>query len=123
MKKNVKVLAIVVAMLVMASCGGSASSPEKVVEKCWKQLSKGNVDKAIELIDVTKDEVATYRALYADVCRSLEVAGGMDKFEVVSSSEGEAEALVEATVTLRSGQQITQQYDLVKVGKEWKLKE
>ncbi len=122
MKRIVKVLAVV-AIMVMAVACGSASSPEKVVEKCWKQLSKGNIDKAIELIDVTKDEVATYRALYADVCRSLEVAGGMDKFEVVSSSEGEAEALVEATVTLRSGQQITQQYDLVKVGKEWKLKE
>ena len=122
MKRIVKVLAVVAIMVMAAACG-SASSPEKVVEKCWKQLSKGNIDKAIELIDVTKDEVATYRALYADVCRSLEVAGGMDKFEVVSSSEGEAEALVEATVTLRSGQQITQQYDLVKVGKEWKLKE
>ena len=123
MKQIVKVLAIVVAMLVMAGCGGSASSPEKVVEKCWKQLSKGNIDKAVEMIDVASDEVATYRALYADVCRSLKVAGGMDRFEVVSASEGKADAVVEATVTLRSGQQITQQYDLVKVGKEWKLKQ
>lgn len=123
MKQIVKVLVIVVAMLVMASCGGSASSPEKVVEKCWKQLSKGNIDKAIEMIDVAQDEVATYRTLYADVCRSLKVAGGVDHFEVVSSSEGEGEAVVEATVTLHSGQQITQKYDLVKVGGEWKLKQ
>ena len=123
MKQIVKVLVIVVAMLVMAGCGGSASSPEKVVEKCWKQLSKGNIDKAIEMIDVAQDEVATYRTLYADVCRSLKVAGGVDQFEVVSCSEGEGEAIVEATVTLHSGQQITQKYDLVKVGGEWKLKQ
>ena len=122
MKQIAKMVALVATMVIAAACG-SAKGPEAVVEKCWKQLSKGNIDKAIELIDVTKEEVATYRALYADVCRSLKVAGGMDKFEVVSSSVGEAEALVEATVTLHSGQQITQQYDLVKVGKEWKLKE
>lgn len=121
MKQITKALATVAAMLVMAACGGSASSPAKVVEKCWKQLSKGNISKALEMINMAEGEEQTYAQMYADVCRSLEVAGGVDKFEVVSSLVGEAEATVGATVTLHSGQQITQTYTLVKVGKEWKL--
>lgn len=117
-----KVLALMAAMVMAVGCAGN-KGPEQVVEQCWKALDKGNVEKAVEMINIAEDEKDTYVQLYADVCRSLNVAGGVEEFEVIGSSVGPQEATIEATVTLKSGQQITQTYELVVVGKEWKLKQ
>ena len=123
-RNSLRVLLALVGVALMAgSCGGNAKGPEQVVEQCWKALEKGDVEKAVGMINIDEKERTTYCQMYADVCRSLDAAGGVEGFEVVGSSIGQNDAVVEAVVTLKSGQQIRSTYELVLVGDEWKLKE
>ena len=108
--------------LLLVGCGGK-SKPERVVEECWERLSEGDVRGAVELMDTTPEEVEIYCAVYAEQCGELQAAGGVDKFEVVGISEGESDATVDATVTLKDGQTITATYTLIKRDKEWLLAE
>lgn len=116
-----KFLFVVLVSLLLTACGGS--KPAGVVEECWKRLSKGDVKGAVELMDAAADEEEIYRAMFAEQCGELRAAGGVDDFEVLGLSEGESDATVEATVTLKDGQQITATYRLVKRGKEWLIAE
>lgn len=113
----------VVSLVTLCVGCGSKSSPAGVVEECWKRLSKGEVRKAVELMDAAQDEVALYREMYEEQCSELLEAGGMTDFEVVSLSEGETDATVEAIVTLRNGQQIAATYSLTKRDGHWLISE
>ena len=74
---------------------------------------------AVELMDVEESEVALYREIFEEQCGELLEAGGMTDFEVLSLSEGETDATVEAIVTLRNGQHIGATYTLIKRDKKW----
>ena len=115
MKKMLYVVSLV------ALCVGCSSknSPAGVVEECWKRLSDGKVREAVELMNIEESEVALYREVFEEQCGELLEAGGMTDFEVLSLSEGETDATVEAVVTLRNGQYIGATYTLVKRDKQW----
>ncbi len=115
MKKALLVLSFV------ALCVGCSSknSPARVVEECWQRLSDGKVREAVELMNVEESEVAIYREIFEEQCGELLEAGGMTDFEVLSLSEGETDATVEAIVTLRNGQHIGATYTLIKRDKKW----
>ncbi len=104
-----------------ALCVGCSSknSPAGVVEECWQRLSDGKVREAVELMNVEESEVALYREIFEEQCGELLEAGGMTDFEVLSLSEGETDAIVEAIVTLRNGQHIGATYTLIKRDKKW----
>lgn len=117
-----KILLVVSLVTLCVGCG-SKNSPAGVVEECWKRLSKGEVREAVELMDAKQSEVALYRKIFEEQCGELLEAGGMTDFEVVSLSEGEADATVEAIVTLRNGQQIAATYSLTKRDGHWLISE
>ncbi len=113
-----KILYVVSLVTLCVSCG-SKNSPAGVVEECWKRLSDGKVREAVELMNVKESEVALYREIFEEQCGELLESGGMVDFEVLSLSEGEADATVEAVVTLRNGQYIGATYSLTKRDKKW----
>ena len=117
-----KILMMVSALALCVGCGHK-SSPSGVIEECWQRLSEGKVREAVELMDVAESEVALYRQIYEEQCGELLEAGGMTDFEVLSFSQGETDATVEAIVTLRNGQNIGATYKLIKRDKRWLITE
>ena len=118
-----KKILFVVSLVVLCVGCGSKSSPAGVVEECWKRLSEGKVREAVGLMAVEQDEVAIYREMYEQRSAKLVEVGGMEEFEVLSLSEGESDATVEAAVTLRNGQRIEATYLLTKRDKQWLIVE
>lgn len=117
-----KILYALLSVMLLVGCG-SKSSPAGVVEECWKRLSEGEVREAVALMAAEQSEVALYREIFEEQSGELVEAGGIEDFEVLSLSEGETEASVEAVVTLANGQKIEATYNLVKRGKQWLIKE
>lgn len=109
-------------MTLLVGCG-STKSPEGVVRECWKRLSKGDVSQAVALMAAEKDEVELYCEIFEEQSGELIEAGGIDDFEVLSLSEGERDATVEAAVILKNGQRIEATYSLVKHKKGWLIVE
>lgn len=117
-----KILCVLSLAMLLVGCG-SKSSPAGVVEECWKRLSEGEVREAVALMAAEQSEVALYREIFEEQSGGLVQAGGIEDFEVLSLSEGETEASVEAVVTLANGQKIEATYNLVKRGKQWLITE
>lgn len=78
---------------------------------------------AVALMAAEQSEVTLYREIFEEQSGELVEAGGIEDFEVLSLSEGETEASVEAVVTLANGQKIEATYNLVKRGKQWLITE
>lgn len=123
-KENMKkmLLAAVSVMMLCVGCG-SKNSPAGVVEECWKRLSEGKVREAVELMDVEESERAIYCQMFEEQSGELVEVGGIEDFEVLSLSEGENDATIEAIVTLRDGQHIGATYKLVRRNKHWLITE
>ena len=102
-------------------CGGN--EPAKRVEECWKLLSKGDVQRAVELMDVWEGERALYVEIFGDQSGELQAAGGMKSFEVTGTSVGTEDATVDAIVRLKNGQEIDATYSLVKRDGKWFITE
>lgn len=116
------ILCIVSFAMLLVGCG-SKGSPERVVEECWKRLSEGKVREAVELMAVGENEKALYREIFEEQSGELVEVGGIEEFEVLSLSEGETDASVEAVVTLRGGQKIEATYSLVRRDGKWLITE
>lgn len=116
-----RVLLTIAVAFVLVGCG--KNSPEEVVEKCWKRLSKGDVEGAVELMKAGADEVALYRQIFAEQSGELQGVGGIEDFEVTGSNVGATDATIDAIVILKNGQQIEATYKLVKCGKSWLITE
>lgn len=121
MKRVIKGAWLIATLMIAASCGGD-KGPESCVEKCWQLLSKGEVEKAVALMDVSEQERELYQEIYREQSGGLVAAGGMVDFEVQSISEGEDEATVDAVVVLRNGQRVEANYSLVRRNGEWLLR-
>lgn len=111
-----------VVMLAMVGCGG-ASKPAAVVEECWRHLSKGDVQRAVALMDVTPTERALYERAYTEQSGELQAAGGLKEFLLTGISEGAEDATVDATVRLKDGQEIVATYSLIKREGKWFITE
>lgn len=117
----IKRVLVVVAAMLAVGCGGN--KPAKTVEECWKLLSKGDVRKAVELMDVKEGEKALYVEIFGEQSGELQAAGGMKEFEVTGISEGAEDATVDAIVRLKDGQEIEATYSLVKRDGRWLITE
>ncbi|MBO7300889.1 MAG: DUF4878 domain-containing protein [Tidjanibacter sp.] len=117
-----KCLIVTAVMLAMVGCGGG-SNPAAVVEECWKHLSKGDVQRAVTLMDVTPTERAFYEIAYGEQCGELQAAGGVKEFETTGISEGTEDASVDAIVRLKDGQEIVATYTLIKREGKWLITE
>lgn len=118
----IKQLLVVAAAMLAVSCGGG-NKPAKTVEECWRHLSKGDVQRAVELMDVREGERALYVEIFGEQSGELQAAGGMKSFEVTGISEGAEDATVDAVVRLKDGQEIEAAYSLVKRGGKWLITE
>ena len=118
----VRRILVVVAAMLAVGCGGG-NEPAKRVEECWKLLSKGDVHKAVQLMDVREGERALYVEIFGEQSGELQAAGGMKSFEVTGISEGSEDATVDAVVRLKDGQEIEAAYSLVKRGGKWLITE
>lgn len=113
-----RIMAIAAATLLMMSCGGT-KNPEKVVERCWKQLSEGDYAGAVELMDAEPEEVELYVSIFAEQCGELQAAGGVKEFQLLGSSVGVDDATVDAAVILANGQRIEATYNLILRDDKW----
>lgn len=111
------VLAALMSLMVVGC--GSSKSPEECVERCWRLLSEGDVEQAVELMDAAEEERELYCEIFREQIGSLMAAGGMVDFQVQSISEGVDEAMVEAVVVLKDGQRVEANYRLVRREKSW----
>ena len=117
-----KILMVVAMAMLAIGCGGEMT-PAKSVEACWKLLSKGDVQKAVGLMDAKEGERALYVELFGEQCGKLQAAGGVKEFEITGTSEGAEDATVDAVVRLRDGQEIEASYQLIRREGKWLITE
>ncbi len=118
-----KKIVLMVLTLVLAVGCANKSCPDMVVAKCWTLLANGDVEGAVELMNVAPEERGIYVEMYAQHVDKLRAAGGVESVVVDSCAEGEEDATVEATVVLANGSRVEAQYRLVKVGRKWKIED
>lgn len=74
---------------------------------------------AVELMVAEQEDVVVYCEVFEAQREKVAKAGGLESFEVLSLSEGESDATVEAAVVLGNGQRIETTYHLRKEKKGW----
>lgn len=121
MIRNITCALVALVAVMTVGCNRN-DTPDTVVAKCWTLLSTGEIDKAVELMEVVPSDADIYREMFATQTERLQKAGGIEHITINSCDQGPGDARVEATVHLGNQNQITATYKLIKVGKSWKIK-
>ncbi|MDR0468076.1 MAG: DUF4878 domain-containing protein [Campylobacteraceae bacterium] len=127
MKKFLVLVFSLSLFLGLNGCGNSANDPEKVAISFFQNLANDKVDLAIELLDFSelKDDEAKMakdkmRYIFSGAAQELKKEG-KDLKKVVSKGVKYSDDKKKATVTLAISEDETEDVELVKVNKEWKI--
>lgn len=118
--KRESIFLIVVISFLMFSCVGG-SKPENTVKECWVFLSNGDCEQAVRCFDIEDSEFDIYSSMFSEKLPIVEEWGGVEEVIIISQTENENSAEVEAQINFKSGKTITQKYNLTKRNKEWKI--
>lgn len=109
MKKLFSIFTILCAVVFMASCSSSSSSPSSVVKKQLEIFKSGDFEKLADIVyfkgGQTEESAQMFTAVGAKMGPEIEKKGGVDSFEITSeeiSEDGES-AKVKYSVTYGNG--------------------
>lgn len=126
--KKIGFLLVAACIVAFTACSTSVGNgPEKVVENYLESLKAGKYEKAIDCLDLEKNEneKEQIKMLAEKLKQGNEEQGGLKSYEITSveekENEGEVRAKVEVTTTYGNGETSDDSYELVKKEGKWKI--
>ncbi|MCX2716932.1 DUF4878 domain-containing protein [Helicobacter sp. MIT 21-1697] len=126
LRKLILALGLGMIALLFVACG--ESSPKDVAIAFTEDVYKGNGDKLIKYINLSKKEKemkevieGKLKAAATKAERKAQESDGIEKIEVVSEDVKEEKAIIKVLVRFKNGSENDETIKLIKVDDEWKI--